>query len=341
MPEASDSAQQLAALRAALNAPRRCAIITHYNPDGDAMGSALGLLHLLRQAGHTAEVIVPNAPPAFLAWLPGADEAIPFDRAKDRALAAITASELLFCLDFNRLDRLSGAEDAARAHPFKILIDHHRDPDRFASITFSDPESCATAQMIADLARSLGWEELVHADIATCLYTGIMTDSGSFRFSSTTPHTMRTAAWLMERGAPFTRVHESIMDDNRPERMRLLGFMLNERMELLPDLQTAIIRLSMADLKRFGYQPGDTEGFVNYGLAIRGIRMAAYFMERPDLVKMSLRSKGGLPVDQLMQQHFAGGGHRNAAGGQSKESIDAAIGRFKSLLPDFMAAHPA
>ncbi|MBK7945491.1 MAG: bifunctional oligoribonuclease/PAP phosphatase NrnA [Flavobacteriales bacterium] len=337
----TDKEERMGALRAELAAPKRCAIITHYNPDGDAMGSSLGFMHLLRRAGHSVSLVVPNAPPAFLAWMPGAAEAIPFDRARDRAMEAITGSELLFCLDFNRLDRISGAEDAARAHPFKVLIDHHRDPDHFAQITFSDPDSCATAQMIADIVRDLGWSELVDEPAATCLYTGIMTDSGSFRFSSTTPHTMRTAAWLMERGARFTQAHESIMDDNRPERMRLLGFMLNERLEILPEFGTAIIRLSLADLKRFSYQPGDTEGFVNYGLALRGIRMAAYFIERPDMVKLSLRSKGGLPVDELVQQHFSGGGHRNAAGGQSKDSLDATINRFKELLPAFVASHPS
>lgn len=331
----------LSALRAALSQPRRCAIITHYNPDGDAMGSSLGLMHLLRAAGHQAEVVVPNAPPGFLAWLPGAAEAVPFDRAKERATAILAGSELLFCLDFNRPDRVAGAEEAVRAHPFRILIDHHRDPDSFARIAFSDPEACATSQMVTDIALSLGWGDSFGADAATCLYTGIMTDSGSFRFSSTTPHTMRTAAWLMEHGAPHTRAHEAILDDNRPERMRLLGFVLNERMELLPELDTAIIRLSLDDLKRFGHQPGDTEGFVNYGLAIRGIRLAAFFMERPDAVKVSLRSKGDLAVDRLVQEHFAGGGHRNAAGGQSKESLDAAVERFKRLLPGFIAAHRA
>lgn len=339
MLQGSAPADTVQALRDALSVPKRCAIITHYNPDGDAMGSSLGLMHLLRAAGHEAVVIVPNAPPSFLAWMPGADTVLPFDRAKDRAQAAMAGSEILFCLDFNRQDRVGGAEEALRAHPFRILIDHHREPEDFARIAFSDESACATCQMIADIARAMGWESLMGVEAATCLYTGIMTDSGSFRFGSTTAHTMRTAAWLMERGAPFTTVHERIMDDNRPERMRLLGFMLTERMEILSDAATAIIRLSLDDLKRFGYQPGDSEGFVNYGLAIRGVRMAAFFMERPDLVKVSLRSKGTLPVDGLVKEHFDGGGHRNAAGGQSKESLDATVARFKALLPGFLAAH--
>lgn len=333
--------EQVASLSAALTGTKRCAIVTHYNPDGDAMGSALGLMHVLRSAGHSVVVVLPNAPPGFLQWLPGARDAIACDRDKPGATAAIRDSDLLFCLDFNRTDRVGGLEDALRAHPFRILIDHHRDADEFTTITFTDTEACATCQMIADIVRALGWEEHVRTDAATCLYAGIVTDSGSFRFGSTTPHTMRTAAWLMERGVRITQVHESILDDNRASRLKLLGFTLNDRMDVLPDLGTAIISLSLADLRRFDYQAGDTEGFVNYGLSIRGIRLAALFMERPDMVKVSLRSKGSLGVDRFMQEHFNGGGHKNAAGGQTKESLADAVARFRSLLPGFIASNPS
>ncbi|MBK9177571.1 MAG: bifunctional oligoribonuclease/PAP phosphatase NrnA [Flavobacteriales bacterium] len=337
----SAPSEPVESLRAALSGPRRCAIVTHYNPDGDAMGSALGLMHVLRAAGHSVVVVLPNTPPGFLHWLPGAKEAIAADRDKAGAIAAIRESDLLFCLDFNRPDRVAGLEDALRAHPFRILIDHHQDASDFTSITFTDTEACATCQMIADIVRALGWEGHVGAEAATCLYAGIVTDSGSFRFGSTTAHTMRTAAWLMERGVRITQVHESILDDNRASRLKLLGFTLNDRMDVLPDLATAIISLSLADLRRFDYQPGDTEGFVNYGLSIRGIRLAALFMERPDMVKVSLRSKGGLGVDRFVQEHFNGGGHRNAAGGQTKESLADAVARFRSLLPAFIESNPA
>lgn len=333
--------EQVNALRAVLGSPRKCAIVTHYNPDGDALGSSLGLMHALRAAGHQATVVLPNRAPSFLQWMPGADQALSPDREKATAIAAIKESEVLFCLDFNRQDRVGMLEDALRAHPFRVLVDHHRDPEGFAAVSFSDVTACATSQMIVDIVNALGWSDLVSKEAATCLYTGIMTDSGSFRFSSTTPHTMRVAAWLMEKGAPFTMAHEAIMDDNRAIRMKLLGFALSERMEVLPELDTAVISLSMDDLKRFDYQPGDTEGFVNYGLAIRGIRLAAFFMERPDMVKVSLRSKGSLPVDEMVKEHFNGGGHRNAAGGQSSEGLSAAVNRFKELLPGFMEAHRA
>lgn len=305
------------------------------------MGSSLGLMHVLRAAGHDATVVLPNQPPSFLRWMPGAGTVVSPDRSRIEAIAAIADAELLFCLDFNRQDRVGMLEDALRAHPFRILVDHHREPEDFASIAFSDTRSCATSQMIVDVIHALRWDDLVDLDAATCLYTGIMTDSGSFRFSSTTPHTMRVAAWLMEKGARFTQAHEAIMDDNRAIRMKLLGFALSERMEVLPELDTAIITLSLVDLKHFDFQPGDTEGFVNYGLAIRGIRLAAFFMERPDTVKVSLRSKGTLPVDLLVKEHFNGGGHRNAAGGQSNQPLDSVVDGFKALLPAFMGAHPA
>lgn len=337
----SAPAEAIASLRDLLAAPRRCAIVTHYNPDGDAIGSGLGLLHVLRLAGHDVRVVLPNTPPSFLHWLPGYAECIAFDRKGEEALTVVRNCEVLFCLDFNRIDRVGGLEQAVKDAPLKVLIDHHQDPEPFAMITFSDTEACATSQMVVDIVRALGMDARIDANAATCLYTGIVTDSGSFRFGSTTPHTMRVAADLMDRGVRITQVHESIMDDNRESRLKLLGFTLNERMEVHPEWDTAIIALSMADLKRFGFQPGDTEGFVNYGLSIRGIRLAAFFMERPDMVKVSLRSKGDLAVDRFANEHFNGGGHRNAAGGQSKESLKDAVARFRSLLPAFIAAHPA
>lgn len=335
----SQSRQAIDALRQLLSTPKRLALVTHYNPDGDAIGSSLGLMHVLRKAGHEAQVVLPNSAPAFLRWMPGYQELIAADAQRDQCLEAIRSSDAVICLDFNRRDRVGALEEELRKAPYAVLIDHHQEPEDFATIAFSDTTACATSQMVHDIVEAMGWSDLIGIEAATCLYTGIVTDSGSFRFGSTTPHTMRVAASLMDRGVPITDVHESIMDDNRFDRLRLLGFTLTERMVVLPELGAAIISLSMADLNRFGYQQGDTEGFVNYGLSMRGIRLAAFFVERPDLVKVSLRSKGQLPVDGLVREHFNGGGHRNAAGGQTKESLADAVARFRSLLPDFMAKH--
>lgn len=315
-------------------------MVTHYNPDGDAIGSAIGFMHVLRAAGHHAQVLLPNSAPPFLRWMPGYEEALAGDAQREQCLAAIREADAVICLDFNRRDRVGTLEEALRAAPFTVLIDHHQEPEDFAAISFSDTGACATSQMVHDIVEALGWGQRIGREAATCLYTGIVTDSGSFRFGSTTPHTMRVAARLMERGVRITDVHEAIADDNRPDRLRLLGFTLSERMAVLPELATAIISLSLEDLKRFNHQQGDTEGFVNYGLSMRGIRLAALFIERPDLVKVSLRSKGQLPVDGLVREHFHGGGHRNAAGGQAKETLAEAVARFRALLPDFIAQHP-
>jgi len=332
---------QLAKLRDLIAQPRRIAIVTHYNPDGDALGSSLGLMHVLRSMGHTAQVVLPNTPGDFLDWLPGRKEALSFDRSPDASLSTIRTSDILFCLDFNRLDRVGGLEDAARSAGVKVLIDHHQEPDTFAQATFSDTTASSTCQMVFDILTALGHADLITLDAATSLYVGLVTDSGSFRFRSTTPHTMRVAASVMERGVDIDRVHSAIADTNTADRLKLLGYALSERMTVLPDRRTTVIALDKDELKRFNYKTGYTEGFVNYGLSIKGMRLAAFFMERPDQVKISLRSKGDLPVDRFVKEHFNGGGHANAAGGQTTEPLHVAIERFLTLLPAFLEAHPA
>ncbi len=333
--------EQLAKLRTLIAQPKRIAIVTHYNPDGDALGSSLGLMHVLRTLGHTAHVVLPNTPGDFLDWLPGRSEALSFDRSPDASLSTIRTCDLLFCLDFNRLDRIGGLEEAARSAPVKVLIDHHQDPDTFAEATFSDTAASSTCQMVFDILSALGHADRIGLDAATCLYVGLVTDSGSFRFRSTTPHTMRVAASVMERGVDIDRVHSSISDTNTADRLRLLGFTLSERMTVLTEQRTTLIALDKDELKQYKYKTGDTEGFVNYGLSIKGMRLAAFFMERPDQVKISLRSKGDLPVDKFVKAHFNGGGHANAAGGQTTEPLHVAIERFLTLLPAFLEAHPA
>lgn len=333
--------QAVDALRDLLSAPRRVAVVTHHNPDGDAMGSGLGWCRLLRAAGHDAVLVLPNTPAHFLHWLPGFEEALACDQERDVALARVRDCEVLFCLDFNRLDRIGELQEAAEAAPVRVLIDHHRDPSDGFQVVFSDISASSTCQLVHDIALALGWEELIDTDTATCLYTGLMTDSGSFRFSSTSAHTHRVAAALLAKGVEPDQVYEAVMDDNPEHRLRLLGFTLSERLTVHPELGTAVIRLSAEDLARHEFHPGDTEGFVNYGLSIRGVRLAAFFMQRGDEVKISLRSKGDLPVNEFLSAHFSGGGHRNAAGGRSTLGLDRTVARFLELLPAFMEAHPA
>ncbi|MBK9763576.1 MAG: bifunctional oligoribonuclease/PAP phosphatase NrnA [Flavobacteriales bacterium] len=333
--------EQLEALRTLLAKPKRIVIVSHFNPDGDAIGSSLGLMHVLRAVGHTVKVVLPNTPATFLDGLPGRTEILCFDRSPDASLSTIRTCDILFCLDFNKLDRIGGLEEAAKVVTNKVLIDHHQEPDVFTPVMFSDTASSSTCQMVYDIVVALGHGALIDRDAATCLYTGMVTDSGSFRYRSTTPHTMRVAADLMERGVDIDKVHGSISDTNTVERLKLMGFMLSQRMEVLASMRTTVIALSMNELKEHNYKPGDTEGFVNYGLSIQGVRLSAFFVERPELVKVSLRSKGDLPVDQFLKEHFNGGGHANAAGGHTKEPLDVAVQRFIGLLPAFLNAHPA
>ncbi|HRF80048.1 MAG TPA: bifunctional oligoribonuclease/PAP phosphatase NrnA [Flavobacteriales bacterium] len=334
-------ADQLAVLQQLLERPRRVVVVSHYNPDGDAVGSSLGFAHLLKAAGHHVRVVLPNTPSDFLDWLPGRGDILCLDRSPDASLSTIRTSDIVFCLDFNHLDRIGGLEEVVRNAKTKVLIDHHQDPEAFAQATFSDTSASSTCQMVVDIAKALGWEGYINREVATCLYTGMVTDSGSFRFRSTTPHTMRTAADLLAHGVDLDQIHNAISDTNSADRLRLLGFTLVERMTVLPEQRTVIIGLGQDDLKKYHFKQGDTEGFVNYGLSIKGMRLAAFFMEHPDLVKISLRSKGDLPVDKFLKEHFNGGGHANAAGGRSELSLEATVERFMSLLPTFLQAHPA
>jgi phosphoesterase RecJ-like protein len=341
MSSTSAPAAQVQQLSALLATPKRIAIVSHFNPDGDAIGSSLGLGRVLRNLGHSVQVVMPNMAPPNLHWMPGHAEVLSFDKAPEATVAAIASSDVLFCLDFNRSDRVAGLEEALKAAPLKVMIDHHQEPDTFAQLTFSDTRACSTCQMVYDIVLALGHGDAIDVDAASCLYAGLVTDSGSFRYRSTTSHTMRVGADLIDRGVEVDTVQNAIMDGSSEARLKLLGFTLNERMEVLPELDTALIWLSKKDLERFGYQPGDTEGFVNYGLSVRGVRLAAFFVERNDVVKVSMRSKATLPVDRFLKEHFNGGGHANAAGGQTKESLEAAMARFRELLPAHIQAHPA
>ena len=327
-------------LKRTLQRARSIAIVAHHNPDGDAMGSSLGLAHVLRAIGKEVTVLMPNTPAQYLQWMPGAHEVIAFEADKEKATRIIASADLLFCMDFNRADRVRDLEGPIRKAKKKVVIDHHQEPEDFADITISDVTASSTCQMVHDVLVEIGHGDLIGLEAATCLYTGMVTDSGSFRFRSTTSHTMRVAADLMDKGVDIDRVHSSIMDDNSVDRLKLLGFTLDQRMEVREDLSAVILWLSKEDLERFNYKPGDTEGIVNYGLSISGIRLSAFFMERADGIKISVRSKDDLPVNELMKEHFEGGGHINAAGGQTKETIRTAIDRFVSLLPTFIKDHP-
>ena len=309
-------------------------IITHYNPDGDAIGSSLGLKHFLKQKGLDAEVIVPNDFPKFLKWMPESKKIIIADYKRKQAGEAIYHADVIFILDFNASHRSGNLVGPwiEKAKAKKILIDHHQQPDQF-DFVYSDVTIPATSQMVYHFIQQLNEEEKVNKEIAECLYTGIMTDTGGFRFRSTSATTHRIVADLIEKGAEPSMITSNTLDTNTVSRLHLLSLILG-RIEVVKDGKVAILWLKRDELKEFGFQKGDTEGFVNYGLSIMGTQVSAFFMEDlyEDFIKISFRSKDQVDVNQFSRKYFNGGGHINAAGGKYLKSIEETIEDFKEKI---------
>ncbi|MDB5135291.1 MAG: bifunctional oligoribonuclease/PAP phosphatase NrnA [Mucilaginibacter sp.] len=328
---------ELASLTDLLAQPRRIVITTHHKPDGDAMGSSLGLYNYLIQQGHHAKVITPTDYPDFLAWLPGNEEVIIYTDNTELSAALVADAELIFCLDFNTLSRINELGELVReSEAFKIMIDHHLEPEDFDDYRHWDINACATAQLVYDfIANKLYNKAMVNKDVATCLYTGIMTDSASFRLPNTTSAVHRIAADLIDAGAVNWRIHELVYSNSSESRLRFLGHCLSEKLEVLHEFNTAIITVNEQELEKYDVITGDTEGIVNYALSITGIRLAAFIVERTDKVKLSLRSRGDFPANDICKKYFNGGGHRNAAGGVSTDSLEEVIKQFKLILPEY------
>ncbi len=327
----------IASVARLLEQPRKIVITTHHKPDGDALGSALGLYNYLIQQGHHATVIAPSDYPDFLAWMPGNEEVLIYTNDRNAADALIADAEILFCLDFNALLRINAMEEAARASKAqKFMIDHHLDPEDFDDFRYWDINACATAQLVYTfIADALGNAALINKDVATCLYTGIMTDSASFRLPKTTAEVHRIVASLIEAGAENTRIHELVYNNSAENRIRFLGHCLSNKMEVLYEYNTAIISVTSAEIEQFDVSTGDTEGIVNYPLSISTVRLAAFIVERSEGVKLSLRSKGEFPANEICKKYFNGGGHRNAAGGRSDKPLNVVIEELKQILPDY------
>lgn len=329
--------EDIEAIRQLLAAPKKIVIIPHRNPDGDAMGSTLGLYHFLKKKGHMPTVISPNEFPDFLTWLPGSDTVRVFERDNGAAVNALKEAELVFTLDFNALSRTGDAMEQALTEltvPF-IMIDHHQEPGDYAVVTFSDTNYGSTCEMVYHFISGLGETELIDKTIASCLYTGIVTDSGSFRYPSTTGDTHRIVAEFIDKGIDNPGIHSQLFDNHSHSRIQILARSL-QNMKLLPEYKTSYTWLSHEDLAGFGHNKGDTEGIVNYGLSVKGIVLTAFFTENKDegIIKISFRSKGSFDVNQYARKYFNGGGHINAAGGRSKESLDDTIQKFIATLAD-------
>ncbi|WP_062060841.1 DHH family phosphoesterase [Aquimarina longa] len=323
-----------------LSTPKNIIIVTHKNPDGDAIGSSLALYHYLTSLNHNVSVITPNDYPTFLKWVPGEDTVLKYDSATKTAISKIEKADLIFTLDFNHLSRSGDMENVlAKTKTTFIMIDHHQQPDDYATYTYSDTSMCSTCQMIYHFIEKLNDIDKITPEIATCIYLGIMTDTGSFRYRSTTSTTHKVIADLIDRGADNTSIHENIYDTNTLSKIRLKGVALNN-LKVLPKYKTAYITISQKELDQNNFKKGDTEGFVNFGLSIKGIKFALIFIENKGegIIKISLRSKGDFSVNEFSRNHFEGGGHHNAAGGRSNLSLSGTVEKFISILPTYKNA---
>ncbi|WP_072994302.1 DHH family phosphoesterase [Pseudozobellia thermophila] len=330
--------ETIVAVRKLLAKPQKIVIVPHKNPDGDAIGSTLGLWHYLKKMGQDAVVVVPNDYPKFLKWMPGSGDILNFERENAQARSKINGATLIFTLDFNHLGRIGQMEKILEEAnvPF-VMIDHHQAPSEYADIMYSDVNMSSTCEMVYNFIEAVdGGTDGITTEIANCLYTGIMTDTGSFKFRSTTGRTHRVVADLIDKGAENTEIHHRVYDTNTPARLHLLGCAL-KNMVILEKYSTAYITLSQEELDAHDFQKGDTEGFVNYGLTLEGIRFAVIFIENHEegIIKISFRSIGDFSVNEFARKHFEGGGHNNAAGGRSSLSLTETVARFESLLPNY------
>lgn len=326
--------EDIEAIKELLATPKKIAILPHRSPDGDAMGSTLGLYHFLLQLNHEPTVIAPNEFPEFLAWLPGSESVLIFENDREKTTAILQEAELVFTLDFNALHRVGDMEHVLTKleAPF-IMIDHHQKPDDYARYMYSDTGYGSTCEMLYHFMVFIGHKNLIDKTVATCIYTGIVTDSGSFRFPSTTSTTHRVVADLIDIGIENGAIHNALFDNNSYNRLLLLGQAL-QNLKLFPEYNTSYITLSQKELDRYNYAKGDTEGIVNYGLTIKGIIFTAIFIEHRDenIIKISFRSQGNFDVNQFAREHFNGGGHINAAGGKSYLSLKETVNKFEKII---------
>jgi bifunctional oligoribonuclease and PAP phosphatase NrnA len=326
--------QHIHSFKKLLSKPQKIVITTHHKPDADALGSSLGLAGILKKLGHEVSVITPSDYPDFLAWMHGNDEVINFENNnQEKSKKLVNEAELIFCLDFNSLKRINSlGEEVDQARATKVLIDHHLEPDHFADYEFWDVSAAATCQLIYGLIEELKLLHLMDAQIAECLYAGVMTDTGQFKHPNTTREVHLVTAKLMDHGVDVSKVSNLIYDSNSIDRLRFTGYIISQKMMVNSDLNTTYFVISASDLKKFRSKTGDTEGVVNYGLSIRGMVLSVLIIEREDGVKLSMRSRGDFSVNEFARKYFNGGGHKNAAGGSSELSLADTVTKFEKLI---------
>ncbi|MFZ4462336.1 MAG: DHH family phosphoesterase [Bacteroidales bacterium] len=325
------------ALTVVLKEKKRIVITSHTNPDGDALGSSLALQQILHRLGYQADIVIANSYPGFLFWMPNICSIVIHDKNPDKAKNLIDSAEIIFCLDYNALHRSGSISQLLiQSKAFFVLIDHHQEPELGSfQLSYSNVLISSTSELVYEILELLGATSLINKHIAECLFTGIMTDTGSFRHGVANSSTFKAVACLIDQGLDAARVHDLVYNSMTEDRLRLLGFSISERMQLFPEFHTAIIALDKNDLQRFHFQIGDTEGIVNFPLSIDSIHLAILITERKDHIHLSLRSKGDFSVNDMARKYFNGGGHINAAGGKTFTTVLKTVEELIRVLPEY------
>ena len=319
--------------------PKNIVILSHTNPDGDAIGSSLAWGEALRRKGHNVTCIVPNKYPYYLDWMAGISELVIFKTdSEGRAIKAVAKADMLFCLDFHTLSRLDEPLSrviAQNSSAKRVLIDHHLNPSESFDVMFSHPEASSTSYLVCNIITALWGAESISAAQAEVLYVGMMTDTGNFSFSNLTPALYRTIATLAETGINIPQIYNNVYNSFTEGRARLFGYTINRKMRFMRKGTVAYMSLTEEEMRRFWFQQGDSEGFVNYPLTVKKMRMSAIFIEHKDFIRVSLRSRGAVDVNLFAGRYFEGGGHHNAAGGKSFVSMEETIARFEAAVEEF------
>ena len=311
-------------------------IVSHISPDGDAIGSSLGLYHFLLEMGKRVNVIVPNDFPAFLRWMPGAGDILLYDKQPELAAETIAEAELIFCLDFNipkRIGAMGALVEAAAGK--KVMIDHHLDPGQFCNVTMSYPQISSTSEMVFRFICRMGYFESLTLSSAECIYVGMMTDTGAFTYNSNSPEIYAIIGELLRKGINKDAIYAKVYNTQSLSRIRLVGYCMSEKLKIYPEYHTALIVLSKAESRKFDLRKGDTEGLVNIPLGVEGIVFSVFIREDDDLIKISLRSTGTFPANKFAAENFNGGGHLNASGGEYYGRLEDAVAIFEQALPKY------
>ena len=331
--------EQIRSIHEANQQAKKVAIVTHYNPDGDALGSSLALYHYYKNEGVEVKVLLPNQYPSFLSWIPGSEHILIGEQNSKEARKIVKEADILYLVDMNAAHRAGDIFENTikESNAFKILIDHHINPDIDCKVMFSEPSASSTCQLIFEyLFDNLKIpKEKLTLEIAICIYVGIITDTGSLTYSCNDPKLYLILSQLIERGVDGEKVHRLVYDNYAESRLHLLGLSLNQRFKILPEYATAYIYLSKEDLRDHNYQIGDTEGFVNYGLMVKNVQLAAIFIQRENRIRVSFRSKGNFDVNLFARKHFHGGGHRSAAAAYHTDTLENTLKYFEELLPEY------